>query len=336
MQGVTKRSNADGDIGLDARPEPRPRPGHVVLEVAAAGICGTDLHIRRGEYLVRPPVTVGHEVCGVVTERGEGVDAAWDGRRVVAETFFDTCGRCRHCRSGRPNLCRERRSIGTHVDGAMAPRVELPVWALHDVPAGLSDAAASLAEPVACVANSLFDAGAHVELGDRVLVVGPGAIGLLAAQVARACGGHVTVRGTASDRARLDLAERLGCAISTVGDDLEEESFDKAVECSGAGAGAADAIRLLDRRGHLMQMGLSGHDASLPFDLVCYRELTVTAGFASTPASWRRAMAMIRAGRLELEALVTDVLPLRAWEAAFDRSAAADGIKLVLDPRIEA
>ena len=128
-----------------------------------------------------PPVVMGHEVCGRVAARGAGVGTEWDGRRVVAETFFSTCGRCRHCRDGRPNLCRERRSIGSHVNGAMAPFVEVPVANLHGAPEALSDAAASLSEPVACVANSLFGTGPYVEPGQDVLVIGPGAIGLIAA-----------------------------------------------------------------------------------------------------------------------------------------------------------
>src|SRR6266576_1983722 len=101
------------DDALAERPEPAALPGHVVVDVTAAGICGTDLHIHDGEYPAVPPVTMGHEVSGVVAELGDGVDTSWLGARVVTETYFSTCGDCRWCRAGRPNLCRERRSIGT-------------------------------------------------------------------------------------------------------------------------------------------------------------------------------------------------------------------------------
>ena len=138
-----------------------------------------------------PPVTVGHEVCGRVAEVGPGVDPAWMGERVVVETFFSTCARCAMCRAGRGNMCAERRSIGTHVDGGFAPRLVLPAANLHRVPEWLEDAAATLCEPLACVCNALLDP-AVVGAGDEVLVIGPGAIGLLAAQVARACGGRST------------------------------------------------------------------------------------------------------------------------------------------------
>ena len=333
MQGVTKRSERAGDVGLAERDEPRARPGTVVLRTGAAGICGTDLHIFRNEYASTPPVTLGHEVCGHVEELGEGVDPSLMGRRFVAETFFSTCRACMFCRAGRPNLCASRRSIGSHVDGAMAPRVEVPVINLHAPPESISDAAASLAEPLACVTNSLYDRTQYIEAGDEVLVIGPGAIGQLAAQVARVQGGRVTLRGTESDARRLAVAAGLGFAVSTVGDDLEHGRFDVVVECSGASAGYADALRFARKAGHVAQMGLSGHDATLPTDLVCFKELTITSGFASIPRSWQRAMRLMHAGALELETLITATVPLSDWRERFDRSFDAAGIKYVIDPR---
>ena len=330
MQGVTKRSEKAGDVDLVEWPEPVARPDHVVLEVAAAGICGTDLHIYRNEYNVKPPVVMGHEVCGRVVQTGEGVDKALIGQRFVAETFFSTCETCRYCRSGRPNLCLDRRSIGSHVNGAMAPLVEVPVGSLHCVPAAMSDAAASLAEPVACVTNSMFGTHGYVEPSQPTLVIGPGSIGLIAAQVAAAQGADVTVRGTDRDAPRLDLAQKLGFNVSKVGDGLPHDRFETVIECSGNALGYADAIRFAARTGHIVQMGLSGKSSDLPSDLICYKELTITSGFASTPRSWHRAMALMNSGAIDLESLVTDVFPLSDWRSGFDRSFAADGVKFVL------
>jgi len=336
MLGVTKKSEEYGDVDLTDRPEPKAKPGTVVLRTAGAGICGTDLHIFRNEYKVTPPVVLGHEVCGHVVEVGEGVDTSLMGERFVAESFYSTCGICKFCRTGRTNLCRNRLSIGSHVDGAMAAYVEVPVVNLHRPPEFMSDAACSLAEPIACVTNSLYGTSPYVEKGDEVLVIGPGAIGLAAGQVARLLGGMVTMRGTDGDRARLDAAEKLGFNVAVVGDDLEEDRFDVAVECSGNQFGYADALRFLDRGAHLSQMGLSGTDSALPTDLVCYKEITITSGFASNPRSWQRAMRLMHSGDLDLESLVSAVVPLREWKAGFDRSFAADGIKFVIDPRLDA
>jgi L-iditol 2-dehydrogenase len=329
--GLTKVAPGDGNVELIERPERAPGPGEVTLDVHAVGICGTDLHIWLGEYPSTPPMTMGHEVCGTVASLGDGVDPSWLGARVAVETFFSTCGECAYCRAGKLSVCEQRRSIGTHVDGGFAPRLVLPARNLHRVPAALPDAAAALSEPLACVCNSLLDPS-RVEVGDDVLVVGPGAIGLIAAQVARACGGRVTVRGAERDEARLWLARELGFATSVAGR-AEPPPADVVVECSGAGPGIADALRAARRRGRIVQMGLRGADVTIPYDLVCFHELTVTAGFASNPASWRRAMKLLAAGEVQLAPLVTEVLPLADWRRAFDASRAGDGVKFVLDPR---
>jgi L-iditol 2-dehydrogenase len=333
MLGVTKLAPGEGHVDLAERPEREPGPGQVALDVAGVGICGTDLHIWLGHYDAVPPVTLGHEVCGRVAGIGEGVDAGWLGARVAVETYYSTCGRCAYCRGGRPNMCAQRRSLGTHADGGMAPRLVLPAHNLHRVPDDVDDFAATLSEPLACVCHSLLDPPA-VSAGDRVLVVGPGSIGLVAAQVARACGGDVTVRGTPRDGARLALAEQLGFATEDGRDGLHD--VDAVIECSGAEGGIAHALGALRRGGTLVQMGLRGGPVTLPWDLICFHELRVTAGFASTPTSWRRAMGLLHAGEVAFPPLVTDVVGLRGWRDAFEATRAADGVKYVIDPRREA
>src|SRR3954467_8671268 len=103
--GVAKLPPGPGNGGVGQRPEREPGPGYVRLQVLAAGVCGTDLHIEAGEYPSVPPVTMGHEACGGVEALGPGADAAWEGERVVSETYYATCGACALCRGGRTNLC---------------------------------------------------------------------------------------------------------------------------------------------------------------------------------------------------------------------------------------
>jgi L-iditol 2-dehydrogenase len=298
--------------------------------VVAAGICGTDLHIFDGEYASRPPVTMGHEVSGIVAELGEGVDDTWRGARVVTETYFSTCGACVHCRSGRTNLCPERRSIGSFVDGGFAPRLHVPVRNLHRIPDWLDGRAASMTEPLACCCQSLLDP-ARVEDGDRVLVVGPGPIGLLAAQVARAAGGIVHVRGTPRDTARLEVATALGFAVSST-DDGDVGEFDVVVECSGHELGMTFAFESAARGARYVQIGLGGKNVSIPFDLVCFKELGVTSGNASTPASWNTALELISERRVALEPLLSEAVPLEEWERGFAATRSGAGIKYVLVP----
>ena len=329
MLGVAKLAPGPGNVALVERPEPAARPGHVVLEVTAAGICGTDLHILDDEFPSRPPVTLGHEVSGVVAELGDEVDEAWLGARVVTETYFSTCGSCEWCTAGRRNLCPERRSIGSAVDGGFAPLVELPVENLHRIPDWLDGTAAATMEPLACCCQSLPDG--IVQEGDEVLVVGPGPVGLLAAQVAAAAGGRIHVRGVPSDGERLALAGSFGFATSTTDDD-PPGAFDVVVECSGREGGIACALAAARRGARYIQIGLAGTPVVVPFDLVCFKELTVTSGNASTSASWARAVALVESRAVALEPLLSAAVPLERWEQAFADTRAGAGIKHVLVP----
>src|SRR5437899_4065264 len=152
---------------------------------------------------------MGHEAGGIVSELGSGVGAEWLGARVVCETYSSTCGTCEWCRDGRANLCPRRRSIGSAVDGGFAAQVVVPSRNLHRVPEWLDEHAATLVEPLACVCHCLCDPAA-VFPGDEVLVTGPGPVGLLSAQVARALGGRVLVSGLRRDGVRRAVADGLG------------------------------------------------------------------------------------------------------------------------------
>jgi L-iditol 2-dehydrogenase len=337
MVGLVKRAPGREHVGLDEVPVPSPAPGQALLEVLATGICGTDLHIVGDEFASSPPVVMGHEVTGRVVAVGDESDEPLLGLRVAPETYFFTCDACDQCRAGRRNLCAERRSIGSHENGGFAPYVVVPVRNLHPVAASVGEPAGALYEPLACVAQCLCDP-AVASPGDRALVVGPGAMGILAAQVLRAQGARVLVSGTARDRRRLDLVADLG--IDTVEADglgaaSPADGFDVVADCSGAEAGIDAGLRATRRGGRYVQVGLAGRPIRLDIDLVCLRELSVSSGFASTPRSWRRAGMLIEAGHVVLDPLVSDVLPLAAWQEAFERTARADGVKVVLDPRKE-
>jgi L-iditol 2-dehydrogenase len=337
MKGLAKLAPGVGHVAIDDRQERAPGAGEVLLEVRGAGVCGTDLHIEAGEFPSRPPVTMGHEVSGVVAAAGEGVASSWLGARVVCETYYSTCGICEWCRAGRINLCPERRSIGSFVDGAFARYVVVPAKNLHRRPDWLDEHAAVLVEPLACVCNCLFDPPA-VTVGDRVLVTGPGPVGLLAAQVARALGGDVRLVGLPRDAARLEVARTLGFATSDdpagTAPDRPPAGYDVVIECSGAAGGAAVCLEAAGRGARYVQVGMFGKDVSVPLDNLFRKELVMTSGSASTPRSWRRALALVDGRRVELEPLVTEVAPLREWQRVFSDLRQGKGIKVVFDPRL--
>jgi len=336
MPGLIKRDKGAENVGLGSVPRPAPGPDEALIEVYATGICGTDLHIQDDEFPSIPPVVMGHEVTGRVVEAGTGAES-WTGKRVSPETYFYTCDRCAACLAGRRNLCPTRKSIGSHVNGGFATHVVVPQRNLHEVHESVGEHAGALYEPLSCVAQCLCDP-AVASPGDSALVVGPGAMGILTAQVLKAQGASVTISGTSGDRRRLDLAASLGMT-SVLAAEVEAATpgvgFDVVADASGNERGIDAGLRAIRKGGHYVQVGLTGKPISLDIDLICLKELVVTSGFASTPRSWRRVEQLIAAGEVVLDPLVTDVSPLSAWETSFARTRRADGVKLVLDPRLD-
>ncbi len=342
MLGVRKLARGPGNVELAEVPEPLAGPGQVIIEVAAAGICGTDLHIWLDEFTSEPPVTLGHEVAGVITAVGDGVTGWAPGDRVTTETYFSTCGSCSHCRRGRPNLCSLRRSIGSREDGAFARYLLTPARNLHRVPDHLPLEVAALTEPLACVVHGVLDT-ARVNAGDRVVITGPGPIGLLAMLVCQAAGARVVMLGTTADRTRLDLAAQLGAAetvdvqtaddpLLAVQDALDAEGADLAVECSGAAAAGNLLLQATARGGRYSQMGLYGRQLSLDLDLICYREITMTGSNATVPTAWPRALQLLADGSVDAASLITHRFPLDRWDTALETVRSKSGVKVMLQP----
>ncbi len=342
MVAVRKLSVEAHEVTLQMVPMPEPRADEVQIRVTGAGICGTDQHILDGDYASRPPVTLGHEVAGIVEAVGRDVDPVWLGALIAPETAYSTCRNCPSCIGGRPMLCAQRVSIGSGVDGGFAGAIVVPARNLHRLPDWLDDRAAALMEPLACVCNSVLDPN-RVQPGETVIVSGAGPVGILAAQVARAAGGIVTITGTRIDIERLELARGLGFATRNV-DDPEDLAaldalqrarvIDVVLECAGAASAVAAALRWLQPGGRLVQIGLISGPIAVPFGEIVTRELSVSAGFGSSPAAWRRAVRLVEEHLVALPPLVSHVFALRDYALAFDCFARRDGLKTIFDPRL--
>jgi L-iditol 2-dehydrogenase len=341
MEALMKVARGVGNVELRQIDEPEPGPGQALIEVRAAGICGTDLHIYHDEFRTRPPVVMGHEVAGVVAALGADVAGIQIGERVTTETYFSTCGACRLCRAGRPNLCADRMSIGSAVNGGFTRYVVVPARNLHRLPADVDDVAGALTEPLACVVHGVLEQAQPLP-GDLVVVAGPGAIGLLTLQAVRAAGARVVVLGTGQDERRLELARTLGAEqalnverddpAALIGELTDGRGADVVYECSGAGPAAQQLLQLVRRAGRYAQIGLFGKPVAWDLDQICYKELTVTGSNASTPTAWPRALALLAAGQVQTRPLVSDIFGLREWRQAFDDFEQKRGIKLVLQP----
>lgn len=330
-------------LALEDIPPPQAGPAEVLIEVAYAGICGTDLHIQLDEFPSEPPVTLGHEIAGRIAALGEGVEGWQIGEPVTTETYFHTCQRCVYCRSGAPNLCAERRSIGSRENGGFARYLRIPARNLHRLPAQLSLQAATFTEPLACVVHALLEQ-TSLTLGERCIVSGPGPIGLLCAQVARASGCSVVVLGTDVDVRRLAVARSLGFTTHAVNEPNLKETLwqqtdgrgvDVVIECAGAEASAALALELVRPRGKYIQVGLFGRSIAWNADLACLKELRITGSNATVPSAWPKAIALLASGVVQTEPLVSEVVPLSGWERAFAQLRQKDALKILLRPEQE-
>ncbi len=341
MKGLVKTAPGPGNLEIRDVPEPTAGPGQVVIEITATGICGTDIHIQRGEYACVPPVVLGHEIAGRIAEVGPGVTGVRVGDRVTTETYFSTCGTCRACLSGQINLCPQRKSIGTHVNGGFTRYVLMPAVRVHPLPDSIDDRSGALSEPLACCVHGVLEL-AGVSPGDVVVLSGPGAIGLLCLQVAKAAGGTLVALGTPADEGRLALARQLGADVTLVvgRDDVaaavrdltDGVGADLAIEAAGAAPSVAQCLRLVRRGGTLCQVGLFGTPVTLDYDLIPLHEIRLVGSFAHVPSAWTRALALVASGKVRPAPLVTSVRPITAWQEAFEAFATRRECKMLLTP----
>ncbi len=337
-----KVASGVGNIEVRDIDEPQPGPNDVKIEIRAAGICGTDIHIYKDEFRSRPPVVLGHEVAGEVVAVGADVDSALRGQSVTSETYFSTCGRCMYCRRGQHNLCLNRLSIGSGVNGGFTRYLIVPATNVHLLPENIDFHEGALTEPLACVVHGVLSSNS-VAPGDVAVVAGPGAIGLLTLQVLKAAGATVVMLGTDADALRLELAQDLGADYTvnvqqTPPDALiaqitqEGLGADVVYECSGAGPAAQQLLTLVRRRGRYVQIGLFGQSIAWDLDQVCYKELIVTGSNASVPSAWDKALKLLATGAVKTAPLITHAYDVTDWQKAFDTFAAKTGVKTLLTP----
>ncbi len=342
MKAIMKVAPGVGNVEVRDIPEPDIKDGLVKIRVKAAGLCGTDLHIFKDEFRSWPPVVLGHEVAGEVVEVSESVNGIEPGMRVTTETYFYTCGQCRYCRAGQNNLCLNRRSIGSGVNGAFTNYVVVPARNIHELPRNVDFDAGALTEPLACVVHAVCTSPT-VSPGDVVVIAGPGAIGLLTLQVVKAAGAIVVMLGTDKDDHRLALAKQLGADhIINVQHDNPQELItliteggfgaDVVYECSGAGPAAQQLLTLVRRKGRYVQVGLFGKPVAWDLDQLCYKELMATGSNASIPSAWNRAIQLMESGQVKTAPLITHQFPVTEWEQAFATFDDRAGVKTLIKP----
>lgn len=340
MPAVVNYAPEPRSVELREVPVPTIGDDDALLRVAAAGVCGSDLHQWLGgaSWPVRYPVVLGHEFSGVVEAVGDRVVGFSTGDRVVSETAAVVDPTSPFVRDGRYHLDPERRGFGYGVDGAMTTFVRVPARCLHHVPDGLPLASAALVEPC-CVAYSAVVERGGVRLGDHVVVIGPGPIGLLCAAMALAAGANVLVAGLPADDARLAVARGLGArtalvddAEATVADARDGLGADLVVDAAGVSAALETAIALVRPGGAIAKVGWGPQPLGVSLDPIVQKAVSIHGSFSHTWAVWERVIALLAEGTIDLAPFVGATLPLDEWESAFDAMHAGRYVKAVLLP----
>jgi threonine dehydrogenase-like Zn-dependent dehydrogenase len=275
-----------GEGGVQEVAAPRPAPGEVVVDVERVGVCGTDAEFFSGDMaylrsgLSSYPLRLGHEWCGRVAEVGSGVDPGWVGRRVTGDTMLGD-GTCRRCRRGAQHVCAARQEVGIlGRPGALAEQLAVPARSLHALPDQVDAVLGALVEPGG---NGLRAARAtQAGPGDRVLVLGPGTVGLLTAMFLRAAGAEVHLLGETGPS--LAFARELGFASAWTQDDLPDLPFDAVVDASGAAALPALAVELVEPAGRVVLIGLAGTPSTVDTRELALHDVTAVGVLSASPA----------------------------------------------------
>jgi 2-desacetyl-2-hydroxyethyl bacteriochlorophyllide A dehydrogenase len=328
---------APGEIQVADVPEPKPARGQVVVRVAACGICGTDIHIVDGNLPPTPyPIIPGHEFGGEVVAIGAadeetGVNGVAVGDRVAVQPNMP-CGRCRSCRLGRGNICETWRAIGVTHPGGAAELVAVPAEACYQLPDAISDSAAALVEPLSCAVHGMTRLPRGVD--DRYLVYGAGTMGLLIAQLARHAGAR-SISVVDLKPSRLELASRLGAsAVATSAAELADNAdFDVVVDATGVVSAIEDGLARVRRGGTFLQFGVARPGATARFSPYrIYNEEIDIIGSMSLQNSFLPAVELIADGAVNVEALVSDRLPLTDYQEAIGKFRSGVGQKLQILP----
>ncbi len=343
MRALVKYGRQNGDVEIRDVPEPsKAGPDQVLIEVKAAGVCGSDIHMWREQqsWAVKLPLVLGHEFCGVVADVGANVNGFQTGQRVACETAASVCGQCVYCLSGNYNLCPNRLGYGALADGAFTSYVLARPQILHHIPDNVPFEHAALTEPI-CVAYNALVEKTMMKPGDLVVIQGPGPIGIMALQIVRLRGaGTIVVLGTDADAHRLEVAAELG-AHHTVNIQREDAAAlvkslgdgfgaDLIVDCTGVSRALKQSMDLVRPNGRITKIGWGPQPLDFSLDPLVGKAVTLQGSFSHTYPTWERVLGLLSTGQVNLEPVIGGVYGLDQWEEAFSTMEEGHSVKSVL------
>lgn len=327
-----------GSVEIRELPTPDFGEEDVLLEVANVGVCGSDLHQWTADHSwpVNYPVVLGHEFGGHIVALGKRVSGWKEGDRVVSETAAVIDPNNPMSRQGLYNLDPTRKGFGYGVHGAMTRYVSVPARCLHRVPEGLAFEQACLTEPCSVAYNAMVG-NTRLKPGDRVIVIGPGTIGILCAAVARLCGAEVAIVGLETDRNRLDIARKYGC--EPIIRDAKEWAMERdglgadvVVDAAGASATLQSAMQWVRPNGQITKVGWGPQPLQFSLDPIVQKNVTLQGSFSHNWPVWERVLALLAGGQLDVKPIIGGVWPVTEWQEAFEMMHKGEVVKSVLKP----
>jgi L-iditol 2-dehydrogenase len=332
MQALRKTASGPGHVALREAPVPEIGPCDVLMKVWAAGVCGSDLLIQEDRHFYEAPVTLGHEFSGVAAQVGSQVTRVKEGDKFVADI---------ECGDG---------WLGVTRDGAYAPYMLVPEHVIYRVPDHVSLDHACLAEPIVAT-HHLIQERCQVKVSDNVVIVGPGPMGIMAAQYARLCGAkHVIVIGLKSDEKRLAIARAVGADHTLYSEDSPEEAVmeitggvgaEFVLECSGSGEGVQHAIDCVRKayegpggKGVICFISLWGEKVTLNLDQISLGQIDIRGSWSwNGVETWEQAIDLLDRGVFpHLDEMITNHYALDEWETAFANLHAKQDVKAFIHP----
>jgi len=343
MKAVVKTKSGEGHVMLKEWPEPSPASDELKLKIAAAGICGTDLHIIKGSWPCQIPVVIGHEFCGTVTEVGSQVTSFKPGDRVVGSNPARTCGACFHCRAGNPFMCSSRISAGYMIDGAFAEYFCIAAERCHLLPPEVSFRQAALGEPLAVAVRAVLERSI-IRPGAVVLISGVGCVGLLTLQLAKLMGAKVVAAGVDRDEMRLRWASDLGAehVVNTSREDLAAtirdctggEGADIVYECAGVADSVEHCLDAVKKEGTFLALGILSGPIQTLFSKITLKELVVVGSYGYVWSSWRTAIHLLNEKKIKTEELISHAFPFDRFEDAFVAAQKGSAVKVIFDTNL--
>jgi L-iditol 2-dehydrogenase len=336
---ATMRASVMTDVRtlqIEDRPVPTPGEHQVLVEVAAVGVCGSDVHYYRhgriGDFVVEEPMILGHELSGRIAAVGPGVDESRVGQRVAVEPQHP-CRRCRQCKAGRYNLCPFMEFYATPpIDGAFCRYVLCDDDMAHPVPDSMSDDAAALLEPLSVAITTMRKA--QVVPGSSILIAGAGPIGVICAQAARAFGAsRIVVTDLVASRREKALHFGATEVLDPSATDVSAiEPVDAFVDATGVPAAVVSGIKAVGPAGRVVLVGMGADEYALPVSHIANLEITLTGVFRYTD-TWPAAIHLVSSGAVDLDGMVTGRYDLDHVGEALDSDSDPASLKSIVNPK---